>query len=161
MEIDNNIQNYITLKKDKISKLTNNKVNSYFNNLNLFFDDMIFSKNFGVLDSNNKKIIMGKYEILGYYNKINKKWIWAFSNKYIEKYLSVISKKIESIISDITENKKKLKNFNYNNLSEKDLESLLNICLYYSDKIWIMSRTINLDDNLLEFIIITDLNQVN
>jgi hypothetical protein len=158
MEIDKNIENYIKLKKDKISKLTNDKINSYNTNIHFVFDDMLFSKNFGILDNNNKKILMGKYEILGYYNKYEKKWLWAFDNKFIEKYLTIISKKIENVIN---ENKKKLENFNYDKLDEFELNNLLNTCLYYSNKIWICSRNINLDDNLLEFIIITDINQIN
>jgi hypothetical protein len=158
MEIEKNVENYIQLKKDKIIKLTNNKINSYFTNIHFVFDDMLFSKNFGILDNDNKKILMGKYEVLGYYNKYQKKWLWAFENKFIEKYLTSISKKIETVIY---ENKKKLENFDYDKMDESELNKLLNICLYYSDKIWISSRNINLDDNLLEFIIITDINQIN
>ena len=71
---------------------------------------------------------------------------------------NVCSNKIYKVIN---ENKKKLENFSYENMSESDLNDLLNICLYYSDKIWISSRNINMDDNLLEFIIITDINQIN
>ncbi len=151
MNISKNIEKYVGLKKDKISKLTNNKISSYFTNINILFDDMIFSKNFGILDNNNKKILLGKYEILGYYNKYENKWLWAYENNFVEKYLTVISKKIE----------KKIKNFNYDELDEKELNKLLDISLYYSDKIWICSRNINFDDNLFEFIIITDINQIN
>jgi hypothetical protein len=158
MEIYKNIDNYIQLKKDKIIKLTNDKINSFSTNIHFVFDDMLFSKNFGILDNNNKKILMGKYEVLGYYNKHQKKWLWAFENKFLEKYLTIISKKIQNIIM---ENQKKLEKINYDKLDESELNSLLNISLYYSDKIWICSRNINLDNNLLEFIIITDINQIN
>ena len=85
MKIDKNIKKYINLKKDKIIKLTDNKINSYYDNNNFIFDNAIFSTNFGILDNNNKKILIGKYEILGYYNKYQKKWLWSFENKIIEK----------------------------------------------------------------------------
>ena len=155
MKIDKNIKKYIKLKKDKIIKLTDNKINSYYDNNNFVFDDLIFSTNFGILDNNNKKILIGKYEILGYYNKYQKKWLWSFENKFIEKYLTVRSKKIENNISENN------KNFNYNKLNETKLNKLLDMCLYLSNKNWICSRNINSDDNLLEFIIITDINQIN
>ena len=155
MKIDKNIKKSIKLKKDKIIKLTDNKINSYYDNNNFVFDDIIFSTNFGILDNNNKKILIGKYEILGYYNKYQKKWLWSFENKFIERYLCIRSKKIEN---NISENKEK---FNYNKLSETKLNNLLDMCLYYSNKNWICSRNINSDENLLEFIIITDINQIN
>lgn len=158
MENNKNIDEYIQIKKDKIIKLTNNKINSFLNNINCVFDDMIFSKSFGILDNNNKKILMGKYEILGYYNKYQKKWLWAYENKLTEKYLTIISKKIKNIVN---ENNKTLGNFDYNKIDDLELNKLLNICLYYSDKIWICSRNINFDNNLYEFIIITDINQLN
>ena len=158
MKIDKNIKKYIKIKKNKIIKLTDNKINSYYDNNNFVFDDALFSRNFGILDNNNKKILIGKYEILGYYNKYQKKWLWSFENKFIEKYLSIKSQTIEN---NINENKENNKNFNYNKLSEKKLNKLLDMCLYYSNKIWICSRNINLNENLLEFIIITDINQIN
>jgi hypothetical protein len=155
MKIDKNIKKYIKIKKDKIIKLTDNKINSYYDNNNFVFDDAIFSTNFGILDNNNNKILIGKYEILGYYNKYQKNWLWSFENKFIEKYLSIKSQTIENNINENNQN------FNYNKLSEKKLNKLLDMCLYYSNKIWVCSRNINSDENLLEFIIITDINQIN
>ncbi len=156
MNISKNIEKYVALKKDKIIKLTNNKIFSYSTNTNILFDEALFSKNFGILDNNNKKILLGKYEILGYYNKYENKWLWAHENKFIEKYLTVISKKIEKKI------KTEIKNFDYDNkIDETELNKLLDISLYYSDKIWISSRNINFDEGLFEFIIITDINQIN
>ena len=158
MKIDKNIKEYIETKKNKIIKLTNNKINSYYYDNNIIFDDALFSTNFGILDNNNKKILIGKYEVLGYYNKYQKNWSWSFENKFIEKYLTVIAKKIKDKIDENDENKKKLRE---NKLSKKKLNKLLDTCLYYSNKIWICSRSINSDNNLLEFIIITDINQIN
>jgi len=52
MKIDKNIKKYIKIKKNKIIKLTDNKINSYYDNNNFVFDDALFSRNFGILDNN-------------------------------------------------------------------------------------------------------------
>jgi len=148
------INNYYNLKKDKINKLTNNKIKDYYNNLQIIFDDQYYSKNIAIYE-NNKKVIIGKYEILGYYDKHLKIWHWAFNNKYLENYLTKISKKIY----DIIKNNKNI-NFNYNNLDEKLFNLLLDICLYYSEKIWFIIKTDNYNNNFLEVIILTDINQI-
>ena len=40
------------------------------------------------------------------------------------------------------------------------MDSFLNLCLYYSDEIWILKKNINFDSNLEEFIVITDIIQI-
>ena len=142
MDILNKVEEYYKMKKDKISKLTNGKIQD-FQNFQIIFDDYYFSKDLVIYES-TKKILVGKYEILGYSD--NNKWIWASDNKYIEKYLTNISKKVQEKVKD----KEILKN----------PELLLKYALYYSNKIWIIKRNINFNPNLNEYIIITDINQI-
>jgi len=148
------MDNYILLKKNKIAQLTNNKINSFTQNLNFIFDDQYFSKNVAVYDEFSKKIFIAKYNILGYYNKYQEKWLWAFENKYIENYFGNFSKNIYNKIKD----NKQFKNIEKN--IKKDMDSFLNLCLYYSDEIWILKKNINFDSNLEEFIVITDIIQI-
>ncbi len=142
MDILNKVEEYYKMKKDKISKLTNGKIKD-FQDFQIIFDDYYYSKDLVIYES-TKKILVAKYEILGYSN--NNKWIWASDNKYIEKYLTNISKKVQEKVKDkeILENP----------------ELLLKYCLYYSNKIWIIKRNINFNQNLNEYIIITDINQI-
>ncbi len=142
MDILDKVEEYYKMKKDKISKLTNGKITD-FKEYQVIFDDKYYSKDLVIYES-NKKILIGKYEILGYSN--NNDWIWASDNKYIEKYLTNISKKVQEKIknSDILKNP----------------ELLLKYSLYYSDKIWIIKRNINFNSDLNEYIIITDINQI-
>jgi len=147
MSFSKKLDNYILTKKNKISQLTNNKINSFYQNLNFVYDDQYFSKNIAIYDDNSKKILVGKYDILGYYNKYEEKWLWGFENKYIEKYFSNFSKNLYE----------KIKNKIY---IEKNFDEFLNLCLYYSDEIWILKKNINFDSNLEEFIIITDIIQI-
>jgi hypothetical protein len=142
MDILDKVEEYYKMKKDKISKLTNGKITD-FKEYQVIFDDKYYSKDLVIYES-NKKIVIGKYEILGYSN--NNDWIWASDNKYIEKYLTNISKKVQEKIknSDILKNP----------------ELLLKYSLYYSDKIWIIKRNINFNSDLNEYIIITDINQI-
>jgi hypothetical protein len=142
MDILDKVEEYYKMKKDKISKLTNNKIQD-FTDFQVIFDDYYYSKDLVVYES-DKKILVGKYEILGYSN--NNKWTWASDNKYIEKYLTNISKKVQENVKD----KDILKN----------PELLLKYSLYYSNKIWIIKRNINFNPNLNEYIIITDINQI-
>ena len=81
---------------------------------------------------------------MGYSN--NNKWTWAFENRYIEKYLSEISR---NIYKNIT--------FTYD---EKDIDYLLKLSLYYSNNIWIIKRNINFNSNMFEYIILTEINQI-
>lgn len=146
MSFSKKLDDYILTKKNKISQLTNNKINSFYQNFNFVYDDQYFSKNVAIYDDQSKKILVGKYEILGYNNRYDNKWTWAFDNKYLEKYFSDFSKNIYDKIK--------------NNKINKDLDLFLNLCLYYSDEIWILKKNINFDSNLEEFIIITDIIQI-
>ena len=101
-----------------IAKLTNNRINSYFQDLNFVFDENYGSKNIAIFDKS--KILVGKYEILGYYKD---NWEWAFENKYIEKYLTNISKELSKKIT-----------FN------KNLQNFLDECLKLSNTIWILKN---------------------
>ena len=143
MDFKEKINNYYDMKKDIIIKLTNNKINSLNNNLEIIFDGEYYSKNLAIFED-NKKVLIGKYEILGYSN--NNKWTWAFENRYIEKYLSEISR---NIYKNIT--------FTYD---EKDIDYLLKLSLYYSNNIWIIKRNINFNSNMFEYIILTEINQI-
>ncbi len=142
-----NIDNFFNIKQKKIQNLTNNKINNLNQVIDIIYDEQYFSKNMAIFDS-GKKILIGKYEILGYSN--NNKWSWAFNNLYIEKYLTNISKNV------------------YNNLKKHNLDldidtiniDLLKYCLYYSDSIWIVKKNINFEENLYEYIIITEINQI-
>ena len=144
MNFEEKINKYYNMKKDIIIKLTNNKINSFDNNLEIIFDEEYYSKNLAIFE-NNKKVLIGKYEILGYSNN---KWDWAFENKFIEKYLTGISKNIYDKI-----------NFTYD---DKNIDYLLKLCLYYSNDIWIIKRNINTNANvnMFEYIILTEINQI-
>jgi hypothetical protein len=81
----------------------------------------------------------------------NNNFIWAHLNDYIEKYLTKISKKISKKIN--------LNNLNnLNNLDKTQLKNLLDTCLYYSEKIWIINSKNN---GITSYIILTDINQIN
>ena len=141
-------EKYYNKKKDEITKLSNNQINDIDKTFEILFDEMYNSKNCAIFKNQNK-ILLGKYDILGYFNKKDNKWTWAHDNKYLEKYLSKLSKEISDNIS--------IKKINISNL---DLEEFLKICLYYSEKIWIVKKNINFDFNLEEYIILTEINQI-
>lgn len=141
MNFEEKINKYYDSKKDIIIKLTNNKINSFDNQFQIIFDGEYYSKNLAIFE-NNKKILIGKYEILGYSK--NNNWTWAFENKYVEKYLTDISKKIYDKIT-----------FTFD---DKNIDYLLKLSLYYSNDIWIIKRNINL--NMFEYIILTEINQI-
>ena len=144
MNFEEKINKYYNMKKDIIIKLTDNKINSFDNNLEIIFDEEYYSKNLAIFENNNnKKVLIGKYEILGYSNN---KWIWAFENKFVEKYLTGISKNIYDKI-----------NFTYD---EKNIDYLLKLCLYYSNDIWIIKRNIGNTNIMYEYIILTEINQI-
>lgn len=140
-------------KKNKIIKFTNNIINNFYDNFNVIFDEQQYSKNI-IIYKTNKKILTGKYEILGYFN--NGIWTWSFDNKFVEKYLTSIAKKL-SKNKDII---KCLDNINNNINLNINLNLFLELCLFHSDKIWIIKNNINRILNQFEFIIITDIQQI-
>ena len=90
MSLNLKINKYFESSKDKIIKLSENKINNYDNTFNIIFDNNYGFNNLVLFDINTeKKIIIGKYEILGYLDS-NNNFIWAHLNNYIEKYLTKI-----------------------------------------------------------------------
>ena len=140
-QISKPINNYYEAKKEKISKLTNNHINDMQKSYQIVFDDVYNSRDLVIFES-GKKILVGKYEVLGY--TYYGKWTWACDNMYIEKYHTNISKKIKNKIKDNLDN----------------LDNLLKASLYYSNMIWIVKRDINFDSNINEYIILTKINMV-
>ena len=138
--------NHYNKKKEDISKLTNNKINDMSQTFIVLFDEMYNSKNCAIFENQNK-ILIGNYDILGYFNKKENKWTWAYDNPYIEKYLSILSKKIS-------------KSINIKKINSSNLDIFLQMCLYYSKKIWIVKKNINFGDNLEEYVILTEINQL-
>lgn len=124
-------------KQKEIAKLTDNKISDINKSYNIVFDTTYLSKVLSVIES-DKKILMAHYEILGYSN--NNKWTWAHKNKYIEEYLTEISKKI------------------HDKIVSKDVDVILKQALYYSDEKWILKRTIG--DKKFEYLILTSINQI-
>lgn len=143
MNFEEKLEKYYNMKKDIIVKLTNNKINDFNNKLEIFFDDQYYSKNFAIFE-NNKKILIGHYDILGYSK--NNKWVWGFENKYVEKYLTEKSKKIYDKIT----------------FREDDINNLLKLCLYFSNDIWIIKRDISNNSKIpmYEYILLTEINQI-
>lgn len=166
-----------------------NKINLYYNEslnkLSPFIDDkkhyeLVFTNdkndsNEFIVDIfyNKKHIIKGHYEILGLYNITCSVWYWSFLS-HIEKNLTKMTKKIKKF-------HKKLLNNNNNNNNENDMNSketelymfyssnfpffvlyknlidLIKFGLYVTEGKWILSHKLN--ENIIEFIILTDIIQ--
>ena len=59
MNFEEKINKYYNMKKDIIIKLTNNKINSFDNNLEIIFDEEYYSKNLAIFENNKSSLIFG------------------------------------------------------------------------------------------------------
>lgn len=136
-----NLENYIK-KHDIFQKFIHNR---YFK---LKLEDNVIY----LIDANSGEIIMiVEYQVLGYADEENKKFIFADENKFIEKNYTELSKEI----------KEKEKTLNYDKLIE-ELKKIIN----KYDKIkWILENKKKYVSNnntysIIEYIIITNYLQV-
>lgn len=156
--LSNLIDNYYNEHKHIMSKYISEN-----DNYNLEFtvnDDNKF-----IVDVYNKKkhILKSHYEILGCYNVVSSIWTFSYATN-VEKNLTKLSRKIKKyhkILKNSTENVDLYLFYTGNSsifMSYKNLQDMLKFSLYVSEGTWIMSHKRE-TDNIVEFIIITDVIQ--
>ncbi len=130
----NNTNNNKNNKNIDIKKITNNIIsNIKYDKLQFAFSDE-YQNNIVSVYYNNKLLLVGEYEILGYY--YNNEWLWACDNNYIEKYLTNKSEYLK-------------KNINFTDLDD----NFFNLCINKSIVIWIFN-------NNNEYILLNNIIQV-
>lgn len=111
-----------------------------------FIDDKLY-----LLDAHtNDIIIIANYEILGYKDEENKKWLYSDENKFLEKNFTNISSKVKKDV--------KIK---YNSILD-DLKSIIN---KYDSVKWLLENkkkyiSNNNNYSIVEYVIITEYLQI-
>lgn len=119
---------------------------------------------------NKKHILRAMYSILGTYNIINSIWTWAWIIPYVEKNLTIDSRKIRKYGNELDSAKitSEIEKYIYYCksptffISYKNIDELINLSLYISKGIWIMKRKIDENDHnpgIIELILIKKIIQ--
>lgn len=122
----------------------------------------------------NKKIVRGYYDLIGYYNTNTNIFVWAYANPFVEKDMT---KKVASLkdkkemlmkVESITDELRELYLYFISNssmyISKENLQQLLKFVLYYMNGHWIVERK-NADSTVnsgqqLEFLLINEISQI-